>query len=91
MWLDWVALCTVRCPVSASTSMTLPLVSMGWFDWRWHENRSVITRSASGEDRVDVAVAVRAVVQHVAVGLLPQLLGVGAAGLGDVGDGASGA
>jgi hypothetical protein len=46
-WLDWVALWTVRWLSSGSTSITVPRVSIGWFDCRWHENRSVITRSAA--------------------------------------------
>ena len=47
MWLDCVALWIVSWPVSASISITEPRVSIGWFDCRWHDNRSVTTRSAA--------------------------------------------
>ncbi len=48
-WLDCVALRIVMWPVSGSTSTTLPRVSIGWFDWRGHDSRSVITRSAAAK------------------------------------------
>ena len=47
MWLDCVALWIVRWLSSGSISITEPRVSIGWFDWRWHDNRSVTTRSAA--------------------------------------------
>ena len=48
-WLDCVALRIVMWPVSGSTSTMLPRVSIGWFDCRGHDRRSVITRSAAAK------------------------------------------